>query len=235
MHYQLKPHVRQYARKRIGLHLDCVTEMLRDGVIEPSISSWASPITLVPKKNNDGVRFCVNYQALNAHTEKDRYPLPNITDILDLLGGNKMFSTLDLRSGFWQLPVRKDDQAKTAFTCHMGLFQCKRIPFGLCNAPAFFQRTMDKVLTGLIGVSVFVYLDDIIIFSKNTVDHIKHIQNVFNRIRDAGLRLNPNRCSFGLEEVKLLGYIVNGQGIKTDPEKVKAISHDSSERRTRRP
>ena len=136
-----------------------------------------------------------------------------------------IFPTLDLRSGFWQLPVRKDDQAKTAFTCHMGLFRCKRIPFGLCNAPAFFQRTMDKVLTGLIGVSVFVYLDDIIIFSKNTVDHIKHIQNVFNRIRDAGLRLNPNKCSFGLEEVKLLGYIVNGQGIKTDHEKVKAISH----------
>ena len=163
------------------------------------------------------MRFCIVYRTLNSQIQKDQYPLPNISGILDLLGGKQIFSTLDLRNGFWQLSIAEDDQPKTEFTCHMGLFQCKRVPFGLCNAPAFFQRTMDTLLTALIGVSVFVYLDDIIVFSKNNQYHIEHRQSVFDRIRNAGLRLR-------LEEVKLLSYIVDRDGIKTDPEKVQAIS-----------
>ena len=201
---------------------DAVSEMLRDDIIVPSSSPWASPITLVPKKDSS-TRFCIDYRRLNAETEKDQYPLPLIQDIFDQMGGSKKISTLDLKSGYWQLPVAPEDQPKTAFRCHLGLFECKRIPFGLCNAPAVFQRAMDKLLAGLIGVSVCVYLDDIIIYSKNMDDHERHLQCVFDRLRDAGLRLKPTKCFFGLKQVKLLGYILNGDGIHTDPDKVQAI------------
>ena len=201
---------------------DAVSEMLRDDIIVPSSSPWASPITLVPKKDSS-TRFCIDYRRLNAETEKDQYPLPLIQDIFDQMGGSKHFSTLDLKSGYWQLPGSPEDQPKTAFRCHLGLFECKRIPFGLCNAPAVYQRAMDKLLAGLIGVSVCVYLDDIIIYSKNMDNHERHLQCVFDRLRDAGLRLKPTKCFSGLKQVKLLGYILNGDGIHTDPAKVQAI------------
>ena len=119
--------------------------------------------------------------------------------------------------------MAKEDQPKTAFRCHLGLFQCKRMPFGQCNAPAVFQRTMDKVLSGLIGRFVCVYLDDIIVFSDNMEEHEYHLQCVFDRLREAGLKLKPTKCSFGLREVKVLGYIMNSQGSSPDPDKVQAI------------
>ena len=205
---------------------DSISEMLRDGVIVPSSSPWASPVTLVPKKDNT-TRFCIDYRKLNAETVKNRYPLPLIQAIFDEMGGSKVFSTIDLKSGFWQIPVAPEDQAKTAFRCHLGHFECRRMPFGLCNAPAVFQRTMDKVLAGLIGVCAFVYIDDIIIYSKNMNDHEKHLQSVFDRLREAGLKLKPTKCAFGLKEVKLLGFILNKEGIKADPEKVQAIDEMS--------
>ena len=120
------------------------------------------------------------------------------------------------------------DIPKTAFRCHRGLFKFLRMPFGLANAPAVFQRTMDKLLSGLIGMCVLVYLDDIVVYSKDSKDHEGHLQFVFDRLRSAGLRLKPTKCHFGLSEVKLLGYILNGDGITTDPEKVAAINNLSS-------
>ena len=205
---------------------DSISEMLRDGVIVPSSSPWASPVTLVPKKDNT-TRFCIDYRKLNAETVKNRYPLPLIQAIFDEMGGSKVFSTIDLKSGFWQIPVAPEDQAKTAFRCHLGHFECRRMPFGLCNAPAVFQRTMDKVLAGLIGVCAYVYVDDIIIYSKNMNDHETHLQSVFDRLREAGLKLKPTKCVFGLKEVKLFGFILNKEGIKADPEKVQAINEMS--------
>ena len=201
---------------------DSIAEMLDHDIIEPSSSAWASPITLVPKRDNS-TRFCIDYRKLNAETEKNAYPIPLIRDLLDEMGGSKVFSTMDLKSGFWQLPVAVEDQPKTAFRCHLGLFQCKRMPFGLCNAPAVFQRTMDKVLSGLIGRFVCVYLDDIIVFSDSMEEHEYHLQCVFDRLRKAGLKLKPTKCAFGLPEVKVLGYIMNSQGSSPDPDKIQAI------------
>ena len=134
-------------------------DMLEQCIIKESSSSWSSPITLVPKRNGEQ-RFCVDYRKLNAVTHKDAYPLPNIQDIFDNLDGAKVFTTLDLKSGYWQIPIAAPDQPKSAFITHMGLFEFQRMPFGLCNAPGIFQRTMNKVLHGLVGKRCLVYLDD---------------------------------------------------------------------------
>jgi hypothetical protein len=161
---------------------------------------------------------------LNEITVKDKYPLPHIQDVFDQLGNSKVFSTLDLKAGYHQIPVAPEDIHKTAFRCHLGLFEFVRMPFGLTNGPGVFQRVMDQVLEGLIGVSVMVYLDDIVIFSENHSDHAVHIQQVLDRLRHYGLRLKATKCSFGLPEVKLLGFIINKHGIRSDPDKITAIS-----------
>ena len=196
-----------------------VDEMLKAGVIQTSTSPWAAPVTLTPKKDGS-YRFCIDYRKLNAVTVKDCYPLPLIQDIFDQLGGTKLFSTLDLKSGHWQIPVDPKDRQKTAFTCHRGLFEFNRMPFGL----AIFQKTMDKVLHGLIGVCCFVYIDDIIIYSRNAAEHAHHLKLVMDRLRAAGLKVKPGNCKIAQTEVKLLGYIVSTDGISSDPEKTRAIA-----------
>ena len=202
---------------------DAIVEMLEEGVIRPSHSPWASPVTLVPKKDGT-TRFCVDYRRLNAVTDKDQYPLQQIQDFFDQVGGSKIFSTLDLKAGYWQIKVDPRSVDKTAFRCHRGLFEFLRMPFGLCDAPAVFQRTMDKILAGLTGHCVMVYLDDIVIYRKNEKEHLEHLQQVFDCLKQAGLKLKPTKCFFGLTEIKLLGYIVNQSGIQTDPAKVEAIA-----------
>ena len=202
---------------------EAIADMLTENVIRPSELAWASPITLVPKRDGS-TRFCVDYRKLNSVTIRDQYPLPQIQDIFDQVGGSTIFSSLDLKAGYWQLAVAEDSIEKTAFRCHLGHYEFLRMPFGLTNAPAVFQRMMDKVLAGLIGRIVMVYLDDIVIYSRSEEGHVQHLELVFARLREAGLRLKPTKCFFGLEEIKLLGYIVNRDGIHTDPEKVKAIA-----------
>jgi hypothetical protein len=139
-----------------------VDKMLQLGVIRPSHSPWASAVTLVPTKDGS-TRFCIDYRQLNSVTIKDRYPLPLIQDIFDQLGGSKLFSTLDMRSGFWQLPMSPESIEKTAFVCHRGQFECPRLPFGLANAPSVYQRAMNKVLGDFIGKFIMVFIDDIVI------------------------------------------------------------------------
>ena len=192
-------------RKLIEQEID---EMLEAGVIRPSCSPWASPVTLVPKKDGTS-RFCIDYRKVNNVTKKDRYPLPLIQDIFDQLSGASIFSTLDLKSGYWQLPVAAEDIEKTAFICHAGQFEYLRMPFGVANGPSTFQRLMNKVLAGLIGQCCMVYLDDIIIHSKTPEDHAKHLQLVFDKLREAGLKLKRSKCTFGAQEVELLGYLVS--------------------------
>ena len=203
---------------------DSVRDMLNDGIIRPSTSPWASPITLAPKKDGT-TRFCVDYRKLNEVTRKDAYPLPHIQDVFDQLVGATVFSTLDLRSGYWQFPMAEESIAKTAFTCHLGLFEFVRMPFGLSNAPAIFQRTMNKVLSGLIGVCCMVYIDDIVIYSTSINEHMRHLDQVFQRLRSAGLQLKPSKCSFLKTEIELLGYTVSARGISPLPDKVSAIQN----------
>lgn len=210
--------------KRAALDLK-IDELLTQGVIVPSSSPWASPVVLVEKKDpSEGPRFCIDFTKLNKVTKKDAYPIPLIRDIFDQLQGAAIFSTLDLKAGFHQLPVDEADQEKTAFVCHRGLFQWTRLPMGLCNASQLFQRAMEIVLKGLIGTVCMIYIDDIVVYSKNEEDHVDHLSLLFERLQQFNLRLNPAKCVFGMKEVKLLGYIVSEHGLAADPAKVAAIS-----------
>lgn len=197
-------------------------KLLDEGVIEPSNSPWASPITLAEK--GDTWRLCTDYRRLNSITRKDAYPLPLIQDIFDSLEGAAVFSVLDLRSGFRQIPMHKESIEKTAIATHRGLFQFTRMQFGLANAPANFQRMMNNILSKFIGVSAMVYIDDIVVFSKNEEDHALHLHQVFKALEEHQLVVKASKCKFALREVKLLGYIVSEEGITSDPAKVEAIA-----------
>ena len=196
--------------------------MLQEGIIEPSNSPWASPVVLVKKKDGS-LRYCIDYRKLNAVTRKDSYPLPRIDESLDTLKDARYFSTLDLASGYWQIELSEDAKQKSAFCTTSGLYQFKVMPFGLTNAPATFQRLMERVLAGLQWQICLVYIDDIIIFGKTIEDHIQQLQEVFNRLKMAGLKLKPKKCCLFKREVHYLGHVVSEKGIQTDPEKIRAI------------
>ena len=206
-------------RERIA---QLIQQMQEQGVVKPSCSPWASPIVLVPKRDGS-TRFCVDYRRLNSVTKKDVYPLPHIQDILDTLGQAKCFTTLDLSSGYWQVELDTESRAKTAFTSHCGLFEFTRMPFGLCNAPATFQRLMQVVLAGLEWDFCFVYVDDILVASKSFDEHLLHLKLVFERLRQAGLRLKPTKCNFLRAEVPYLGYVISKTGIRPDPAKTDKV------------
>ena len=213
---RIPPHRREEVSKLLK-------NMLARNIIQPSTSPWASPIVIVRKKDGSA-RFCVDYRKLNAVTRKDAYPLPRIDDTLDTLSGSQWFSTLDLLSGYWQVKVAEEDQQKTAFTTHDGLFEFKVMPFGLCNAPATFQRVMDLVLAGVQWSQCLVYLDDIIVIGRNFDEHIQNLSTVLQRLREANLRIKPSKCNFCREQVTYLGHIVSKFGVATDPEKTAKVA-----------
>ena len=201
---------------------DCVSEMLTWGQIEPSDSPWASPVVLVTKK--DGLtRFCVDYRRLNSLTVKDAYPLPRIDDSLRLLGNQQWFSTMDLASGYWQVAMSPEAKRKAAFVTNEGLFQFRVMPFGLCNAPATFERLMDRVLCGMRWSRCLVYLDDVISFGKTVPEAILRLEEVLARLSDFGLQLKAKKCTFMQTEVGFLGHIVGRTGLACDPEKLSAV------------
>jgi hypothetical protein len=169
--------------------------MLDNKLIRESTSPWASPVVLVTKKNGKK-RFCVDYRKLNAIMKKDSYPLPRIDEMLDSLAGAKYFSTLDLMSGYWQVLMDPMDREKTAFITRYGIYEFNVMPFGLCNVSATFQRLMNYIYKGIAYKYVIVYLDDTNIFSKTFNNHLKHLREVFTRIRKAGLKLNLEKCNF---------------------------------------
>ena len=198
--------------------------MMEKKVMQPSNSPWAAPVVLVRKKDGS-LRFCVDYRKINTITRKDAYPLPRVDDTLDTLAGAKWFSALDLLSGYWQVEVAAEDREKTAFCSPEGLFEFNVMPFGLCNAPATFQRLMDMVLTGLQWDSCLVYLDDILIIGKTFSEHLLNLRNVFGRLKEAGLKLQPRKCGFCLPEVGFLGHIVSAKGLSTDPSKTEKVAN----------
>ena len=197
--------------------------MLSRGVVEPSQGPWSSPIVLVKKKDGS-TRFCIDFRQVNGLTRKDAQPLPRIDDALDTIGECCYFSTLDLASGYWQVEVSPEDREKTAFSTPYGLYQFRVMPFGLCNAPATFQRLMEEVLAGLHWTNCLVYLDDIIVFSQTIEDHLDKLREVFSRLRDAGLKIKPTKCHLLQRSVHYLGHVVSAEGIKTDPEKIRSVS-----------
>ena len=213
-----------YRKSRAERDIICtqVETMLKNNIVEPSRSPWASPVVLIPKPDGS-MRFCIDYRKLNDVTIRDVYPLPRIDDSLALLGGNQFFSSLDMAAGYWQIAMADKDKNKTAFITEDGLYHFKVMPFGLNNAPATFQRLMDAVLAGLKWKTLLVYLDDIIVFSSSFDRHIKDLHDAFIRIREANLRLKANKCSLFSSELKYLGFIVSREGIRPNPDKVKAI------------
>ena len=211
------------ARQEVAHQLKKMQDM---GVIKPSSSPWASPIVLVKKKDGT-LRFCIDYRKLNAVTKTDSFPLPRIDDLLDELGQSRYFSTLDLASGYWQIRVHPASQEKTAFVTHQGLYEFCVMPFGLCNAPAVFQRLMQRVVMGLNpedgSAFVSVYLDDVLVFSRTLEDHLKQLDLVISRLKEVGLKLNPSKCYFMRKEVAYLGHVITSSGLKPNLQRIEAV------------
>ena len=200
-----------------------VQQSLETGVAQTSNSSWAAPIVMVRKKDKSP-RLCVDYRPLNERTIKDAYPLPRIQDTLDTLSTAKYFSTLDLTSGYWQVEMTPRARKAAAFCTRKGLFEWNVMPFGLCNAPATFQRLMDRVLVGLQWDTCLVYLDDVIVLGRDITQMLERLGQVFTRLREANLKLKPSKCCLFREEVSYLGHVVSARGIATDPQKVQKVN-----------
>ena len=199
-----------------------IDTMLDEGIIRPSVSPWASPVVIVEKKDGS-LRFCCDYRRLNSVSQFDPYPLPLISETLDALGNAKHFSSLDLASGYWQVPLDEKSIAKSAFVIPGGKYEWTRMPFGLAGSPSTFQRLMDVLLSGLLYEVCLVYLDDIIIYSSTVEEHLERLKLVLNKLREANLKLKPSKCKFFRKELKYLGHVVSRDGMAMDPEKLRAV------------
>ncbi|KAL0269063.1 UNVERIFIED_CONTAM: hypothetical protein PYX00_010798 [Menopon gallinae] len=177
-----------------------ISDMLKQGIIQPSNSPWSAPLWAVPKKpdssGNKRWRIVIDYRKLNQVTIGDRFPIPNIEENLDQLGHSKYLTTLDLASGFHQIPVKPSDRPKTVFSTPTGHYEFTRMPFGLKNAPSTFQRVMNAILSGLQGSHCFVYLDDIVIHASSLQQHSEKLSAILDRLRCANLKLQPEKCNF---------------------------------------
>jgi len=199
-------------------------EFIKLGFIKESTSPWSASVLLVNKK--DGTkRFVVDYRHLNKVTKQLFYPLPTFDDVVESLSNTKpnIFSVLDLRSGFYQLPLDPKTAHKSAFSTHDGHYEFTRLPQGLANSPFSFQLLTQSVLKHLTNVTCLVYVDDIICYSRGMKDHVKHLNEIFDRFRDANLKLHPTKCQFAKNKVLYLGYYITDNGLETDPSKIKII------------
>jgi hypothetical protein len=226
-HIEVEPGVKPVFRKPYSMPFSKkervkneVEKMLSDGIIRPSKSPWSSPVVLVVKKDGTD-RFCVDYSGLNSVTKRDQFPLPKIDEMLRQVKGAKYFSSLDLASGYWQIPMNESDVEKTAFTTDEGHYEFVVLPFGLTNAPATFQRYMNNVLAGIKGAKC--YIDDILIFTSNWQEHLRILRMVLDALRKANVRLKGKKCHFLKPEMKWVGHIIDSNGIRVDPEKTSAM------------
>jgi hypothetical protein len=199
-----------------------ISELLRNGMIQPSNSPFASPIILARKKTGDW-RLCVDYRRLNALTVKNKYPLPVIDELLDELQGAKWFSSLDLSSGYHQIPMDPHDIPKTAFQTHNGHFEYRVMPYGLTGGPATFQLTMNSVLTPFLRKCVVVFIDDILIYSPTWSEHLQHLQEVFATLDKQQFKVKLSKCSFAQTKLNYLGHVISQEGVATDPAKIEAV------------
>ena len=197
--------------------------MLKYDIIEKSNSAYCAPVLLVPKKKPGKWRFCVDFRKLNKKVVNLPYPLPRIDDCLNMLAGKKYFSSIDMVSGFWSLPVRPEDRHKLAFATWDGMFQYKRSPFGLKTSPAYFQRMMNAVLGDLRWSCCLCYIDDILIFSETLEDHIDHLDQVLSRMEKTEVMCQADKCAFLRESLTFLGHVVSADGISADPMKTATI------------
>ena len=197
-------------------------DLLAQGFIRPSASPYGAPILFVPKKDGRW-RMCIDYRALNKQTVKDQFPLPRIDSLLERLGQATVFTKLDLASGYHQIAMEETSIQKTAFRTNFGHFEFLVMPFGLCNAPGTFQRLMNKVFADNLGKFITVYLDDILIFSRNLEEHWKHLRWALDRLREAKLYGRLHKCEFLKDQVEYLGFEVSPRGVQAYPGKVRAI------------
>lgn len=199
-----------------------IADLLAKGFIRPSASPFGAPVLFVRKKDGS-YRLCVDYRALNKNTIRDAYPLPRIDDLLDRLHGAQFFTSLDMQMGYHQVEVAPDDVPKTAMRTRYGSYEFVVLPFGLCNAPATYQRLMNQILDPLIDRCVIVYLDDVLIFSKTLEEHKEHLAAVLELLQKAKMFCKISKCHFAQREVSFLGHIVGADGIRMDPAKVRAV------------
>lgn len=214
--YQVPYHWQEEIQKEIDKELEL-------GILRYSKSEWASGIVPVRKKDGS-LRLCIDYRPLNEITIKDKYPLPRIDEVIDRLSKAVVFTTLDAVSGYHQFEIAEEDKCKTAFKFRGGFYEYNRMPFGLCNAPATFQRAMDRLFSGSHSEYVIPYLDDIIVFSENIDDHKRHIEIVMEKLKESGLILNKNKCKFYKEEIEILGRVVSHKLVKPTKDKIRAIN-----------
>ncbi|GBG76533.1 hypothetical protein CBR_g22281 [Chara braunii] len=197
-------------------------DLLEKGWIRPSSSPYGAPVLFVRKKNKD-LRLCIDYRKLNAQTIRNVGPLPRIDDLLERLGGAQFFSKLDLKSGYHQLEIRKEDHYKTAFKTRYGHFEWLVMPFGLTNAPATFQAAMTTEFRHMLDRFVLIYLDDILVYSRSLDEHVEHLRTVLERLREAKYKANRNKCEFAQQELEYLGHYVTPQGIRPLADKIEAL------------
>ena len=207
--------------KGVKAHLQ---EMVEVGAIRRSFSPWASTVVLVRKKDG-GLRFCINLHKLNNRTVKDGYSLPWIEDTLHCLHGAVWFSTLGLKSSYWQVELDEEAKSLTAFNMGpLGFWECEPMPFGLTNAPATFQRLMESCLGELHLNWCVIYLDHIIVFSRTPEEHLHRLKTVISKLRAAGLKLKPTTCDLFRQQINYLGHVISKEGVSTDPDKIKAVT-----------
>ncbi|WVZ70905.1 hypothetical protein U9M48_019534, partial [Paspalum notatum var. saurae] len=195
--------------------------VLDKGFIRPTSSPWGCPALFV-KKDQGGRRLCVDYQPLNAVTVKNKYPLPHIDILFDQLAGTRVFSKIDLRFGYYQIKIREEDISKTTFSTRYGLYEYLVMSFGLSNAPAFFMYMMNSVFMNELDKFVVVFIDDILIYSKNEKEYEEHLWIVLTRLREHKLYAKFSKCAFWLKELSFLGHILSGKGVAIDPNKVES-------------
>ncbi|GJP36389.1 hypothetical protein CLOM_g20901 [Closterium sp. NIES-68] len=196
--------------------------LLAKGLIRPSTSPYGAPV-LFTLKSDGSLRMCIDYRALNKQTIKNKYPIPRIDDLLVQLRGATVFSKLDLRSGYWLIRMADNSIHKIAFQTRYGSYEYLVMPFGLTNAPATFQAEMNHILCPLLEECIVVYLDDILIYSRDMHQHVQHLRRVFDILRRERFYVKLSKREFALEKVQFLGHMVRAQGVHVDPKKIKAV------------